>query len=202
MGKLFLMTFFFWGLNAHAGSGFYGPDEAVRDALKDDLQFVGSYVPSYSQTGLATCVFRSSRVVIRANYCIKGNVQASSLRIHPVDTSRGEFEIYAEGQPGDEISNLVRSQYFDQSWSFEGRPATNPFRFDFTAAEYQAFDEKEVYANTIGCISGYTHSSYCAQSYASQLSTWGPPAEAFRTNPSSNWYKLLKVIKAKVDALP
>ncbi|MES2857128.1 MAG: hypothetical protein V4692_14765 [Bdellovibrionota bacterium] len=183
---------------AQASDVFYTPQEALDDALSSKLEFVGTYIPAYSETRLPSGIFKNDKVLISTDYCISGKVQAASIRLHPVDTDRGNLRIYAEVDRGTDISDGKRSDYYDISWSLGARQNNPGFTFDTTPANYKKYVEKEIRVMA-GCVTGMSTKIGCQPGSEHQAEAWGASSYPFWKNPGEKWYELLRELRAQCE---
>ena len=180
----------------------YTPQSAVDDALSDHLQLVGTFMPEYSDSQMyPTCIYRGENVMVVSDYCVKDNVPAAKVRVHSLKNN-SYVEIYAETGKNVDVSTVERADYYDVLWSISSQANGSAFNFNMTTDQYQAYDDALVHAQLDGCVTGeglqsYANHSTCSANYTSQTLPWGKKSYSYWRAPSSNWYRLLKALKAK-----
>jgi len=195
MKTLILLMMALFSVSALAATPLYTPQEAVHDALSGELEFVGIYVPRYSESGLPSALLKNDRAVLSVDYCTKNTASAASIRIHSIDRARGNVKFYAEVKPGRDISRSQRADYYDQTWSIGARPNASGFSINGTAAAYNTYVEKEAQILN-GCVTGYSSRVFCKDGFSDQSDEWGRQSYAFWKKPSSDWYRLLTALRA------
>jgi hypothetical protein len=190
------------------GLKLYSLQEGLNDALSEELQYVGYYMPFYSDSQkYPVCLFRNSKVLVMSDYCVKEDVAVASFRIHPVDSQKGFAVAYAETGLKKDISQAERKDYFPDLWFVASQSQLPYFSFQMSLKAYQQFDAAQIKANFDGCIVSQAFASspqqtFCTTDYASSLPSWSSAAFSQWQQPSVQWFQFLKMIRAKVRALP
>lgn len=175
---------------AHA---LYTPQEALQDAMSDNLVFVGKWIPTYSESGkVPVCVFRGDKVVVFINYCLKDKIPAFGSRIHSLDPDKGFVSFYAEVEDGLDITKEKRNAYYEVLWRISARRNGPTFAFDGDTRKMRNFDEGLAKNALPDCIVSYSNPLWCNNGQESHLDTWGTPATAFRKSPGQEWYNHIK----------
>lgn len=185
-------------LSAPAANALYTPQEALNDALSDNLQLVGKWIPSYAESGrVPVCVYRGKKVVVYQSYCTKKLIYAFGTRIHSVNPRKGYVTIYAESQKDEDITKIKRDRYADTHWYIASK-TNKRFKFKGALRDFRKFDEALSKDPGAGCITSRTFPILCKAEYAKETKSWGDPAQAFWDKPGNAWYRYINEITAKV----
>jgi hypothetical protein len=191
-----------------SGLTLYTFQEGLSDALSEDLQYVGFYMPYYSDSQkYPVCLFRNSKVLVMSDYCVKEDVPVASFRIHPVDPKKGFALAYAETGLAKDISQVERKDYFPDLWFIASQNQLPYFSFQMDIKAYQQFDAEQINATFDGCIVSQAFASspkqtLCTKEYSDSFQSWSTEAYAQWQQPSAQWFQFLKMIRAKIKALP
>ncbi len=176
----------------------YGVQDAINDALSDNLKYIGSFVPRYSEDGkMKMCLYRGTKVLVYMYYCSKKSFAAVSLRIHSIDPQKGSLAIYAETAKGGDITSADRAQYSDYGFSVSTFD-NGTFIFNGAIKDFRTYDDALSKSPSTACLSSRVFRKHCAPTHQNQVGPWTDGADDFWNKPTSNWYQLVKAMKAKV----
>lgn len=166
--------------------------------MSDNLQLVGKWIPSYSESGkIPVCVYRGNKVVVYQSYCTKKFISAFGTRIHSVNPKKGYVTIYAETTQEDDITKATRDRYSVVGWSVSSK-TSKKFKFRGSARDFRRFDETLSKDPGPGCITTRTLPLYCKPEFARDAKSWGEPAKAFWDKPTTSWYQVINKITNSV----
>lgn len=188
-------------VSASQAHALYQIDDAINDALGDNLKYVGAFVPRYSEDhAMKMCVYRGKRTVVFMYYCTSKSVGAESLSIHSVDPKTGSVDVYAEVPVGLDASKVTRASYYDLNFSVSAR-ANDGFFFNANLKQFRAYDDAKSKRPSADCLATKVFPKTCKRQFASAVATWAEPAQQFWNEPKMNWYELVRLMKSKVPQL-
>jgi hypothetical protein len=180
------------------GLGFYGADEALRDALSGRLTYVGSGEwPGINR--MTACAFRNERVLVVNVYCTLSETPA--FRIDVYSPMRGRVRLYAESKGA--VSTRTRRDYF--TFTAESEPLPGPearmplLLLTMTFGELRAYDERRYRAFLPACFGGQELSRKrggCLGSLAPRAAEWAAQNQAFLDHASDDWYRVVREMRA------
>ncbi|MES2963417.1 MAG: hypothetical protein V4760_05970 [Bdellovibrionota bacterium] len=195
MKAIILASSLLVGTSAHA---LYSPNDAIKAALSEELTYVGSFTPNYSESQkYPTCVYRGKTVLIAVDYCVDKIVSAAGVVIHSKNDDLGRVAIYAESKPDTDVTKKKRKDYYDITWSVASRPSGSGFDFEMSASEYKKYAEKSAVALAATCRASLSARASCDPQFAQTGGDWLNDATEFWKEPGNDWYKLLKKLKTK-----
>jgi hypothetical protein len=176
----------------------YGAEEALRDVLSGDLEYIGTgRWPGVERS--RACAFRNQRVVIVNAYCTLNEMPA--FRIDVYSPRRGRVRIYAEANGS--ISVRDRKQYF--SFMVEtGQPPgadtrVSPLTLNMPYEELQQYEQRRYNAFLPGCVSGEQNDQSvggCLGALAPHYGQWAQQNRAFLERPNADWYRVVRQMRA------
>jgi hypothetical protein len=176
----------------------YPVDEALRDVLSSELQYVGTGRWPGIERSYA-CVFRNERVLVVNAYCTLKETPAFRLDVYSPE--RGRVSIYAEARGG--VSKHDCATYF--TFTAASAPAPEPETRVLPVAlamTYQALQrhERERYAAFLpSCFGGKRNEQQegaCLGALAPQSNAWAARNHAFLEQASDDWYRLVHAMRA------
>jgi len=178
-------------------SGLYSAEEALRDVLTGELEYIGTgRWPGVERS--RACAFRNQRVVIVNAYCTLNETQA--FRIDVYSPQRGRVRIYAEAKGA--VSARQRGDYF--SFMVESSPPpgsaariaqltlTMPYE-DLRRYEQQRYD-----AFLPGCFGGVQNDRQvggCLDGLAPRHGEWAAQNRAFLDHANADWYRVIRQMR-------
>jgi PAS domain S-box-containing protein len=182
-------------------SGLYAADEALRDALSGELEYLGTgRWPGIERS--RACVFRNRRVFVVNVYCTLTETQA--FRIDVYSPERGRVRIYAEANG--RLSARSRSDYF--TFTVEGGPPPDPHvrlppvALSMSYQELRLYEQQRYDALVPGCFVGEQHARKiggCLGALASRENEWAARNQAFLERGSDDWYRVIRQMRALAE---
>jgi hypothetical protein len=173
-------------------------DEALRDVLSGELQYVGTGRWPGVERSYA-CLFRNERVLVVNAYCTLKEPPAFRLDVYSPE--RGRVSIYAEARG--EVSKHDRANYFTFTAASAPAPGPETPVLPVTLAmPYQALQrhERERYAAFLpSCFGGKRNEQQegaCLGALAPQFNAWAARNHAFLEHASDDWYRLVRAMRA------
>lgn len=191
----------------HSSGTLMTPEEAINLAMTSEpLQFHGKFIPPDSESAMASCIFRNSKVTILYDYCTKKEQPAYGITIHSADPSRGHVIFYAEGS-GAPVSKLKRKDYLYFLYFFSANKNASGYNPNLTVSEYAEYYDRRQVENSFGCLVSQRYGTTaprtnCETQFASQAGAWSGPAITYWNNPSPNWYKLQNRLRTLIETQP
>jgi hypothetical protein len=178
--------------------GLYAADEALRDALSGNLEYLGTgRWPGTNRT--QACAFRNGRVFVVNAYCTLTEMQA--VRIDVYSPERGHVRIYAEARGP--VSARTRSDYF--TFTAESEPPPSPtapvpkLSLAMSFQELRTYDEHRYNAYLPACYGGEELSrrrSGCLGPLASHAREWETRNHSFLEQANADWYRVVREVRA------
>lgn len=178
--------------------GLYSPDEALRDVLSSELEFVGKG----SWVGIErywACVFRNDRVLVVNVYCTVSD--SHTFRVDVLSPTRGYVRIYAEATGP--ISIRDRALYFTFTAASQPPPGPTtgipPLALTMSYEELRDYDRRRYDAFLPGCYGGEQHEQPvggCLGALADRRVEWASQSRAFLDQASGDWYRVLRALRA------
>jgi hypothetical protein len=176
----------------------YGAEEALRDVLSGELQYIGTgRWPGVERS--RACAFRNQRVLIVNAYCTLNEVQAFRLDVY--SPARGRVRIYAEANGA--VSARQRPDYF--SFMVEsGQPPTAATRIPaltltMSYEELRQYEQRRYDAFLPGCFGGVQNDRKvggCLGALAPRASEWSTQNRAFIQNANADWYRVIRQMRS------
>ena len=178
-------------------SGLYAPDEALRDVLSGDLEYVGTGSwPGVERS--RACAFRNRRVLVVNAYCTVTEVHA--FRIDVYSPERGSVRIYAEATAP--FSRRRRADYF--TFKAESGPppepaaAIPPLTLTMSYQELSRYEQLRYDALLPGCFGGEQYRQKvggCLGALAPRAQQWVSENRAFFERANEDWYRVLQQMR-------
>jgi hypothetical protein len=180
-----------------APRGLYSAEEALRDVLSGELEYIGTgRWPGVERS--RACAFRNQRVVIVNAYCTLDEVNA--FRIDVYSPERGRVRIYAETRGA--VTAARRRDYF--TFMVEGSPPPNSAarlpRLTL-AMPYEAlsrYEQQRYEAYLPGCFGGEKNeqsANGCLGELAPRHGEWAARNRAFLDRASDDWYRVIRQMR-------
>ena len=183
---------------AAPAKGLYSPDEALRDVLSSELEYVGTG-PWLGIERFWACVFRNDRVLVVNVYCTISDSHA--FRVDVLSPKRGHIRINAEA-PGP-ISIRDRALYFTFTAASQPPPgpATGipPLALTMSFEELRDYDRRRYDAFLPGCYGGEQNEQPvggCLGALAARRAEWASQSRAFLERANGDWYQVLRALRA------
>ena len=179
-------------------SQLYPVDEALRDVLSGELEYVGTGRWPGIERSYA-CAFRNERVLVVNAYCTPK--EAPAFRLDVYSPERGRVSIYAEARGG--VSAHDRSSYF--TFTAASMPAPGPetrvlpVELPMSYQDLQRHERERYSAFLPSCFGGKRHEQLegaCLGALAPQSSAWAARNHAFLEQASDDWYRLVRTMRA------
>jgi hypothetical protein len=178
--------------------GLYGAEEALRDVLSGELEYIGTgRWPGVERS--RACAFRNQRVVIVNAYCTLNETQA--FRIDVYSPRRGRVRIYAEANGA--VSVRERSDYF--SFMVESSQPPNPetrippLTLAMSYEELRQYEQRRYDAFLPGCFGGEQHDRNvggCLGTLAPRHDEWAAQNGSFLRRPNADWYRVIRQMRS------
>lgn len=178
--------------------GLYSAEEALRDVLSGELEYIGTG-PWPGVERLRACAFRNQRVVIVNAYCSLNEVNA--FRIDVYSPERGRVRIYAE--TSGTVSGKRRGDYF--TFMIESSPPPSsgarlpPLTLAMPYAELRRYEQQRYEAFLPGCFGGERHGQPvggCLGTLAPRHAEWAAENRVFLERASEDWYRVIREMRA------
>jgi len=180
-----------------ASRGLYSAEEALRDVLSGELEYIGTgRWPGVERS--RACAFRNQRVVIVNAYCTLDEVNA--FRIDVYSPERGRVRIYAEttgavtaGQRGDYFTFMVESSPLPNSAA-----RLPPLTLAMPYEQLRRYEEQRYEAFLPGCFGGEKNEQPvhgCLGELAPRRGEWATQNRAFLDRASDDWYRVLRQMR-------
>jgi len=176
----------------------YGAEEALRDVLSSELQYIGTgRWPGVERS--RACAFRNDRVVVVNAYCTLNETQA--FRIDVYSPERGRVRIYAEANGA--VSARSRADYF--SFMVEsGQPPSvttgvPPLRLASSYEELRQYEQRRYDAFLPGCFGGKQNErdvGGCLGALAPRHGEWAAQHRSFLERANDDWYTVIRRMRA------
>lgn len=179
------------------------PVEAMELVMSEPLKYVGQFIPSSSDAGIPTCLFKNAKVTVVYTYCRKSEAPAYGLIVYSNTVERGHISFYAEGD-GRPVSELDRSEYMMYMWRILSRVNAPGYRAGMTAKEYSNHhDIERTYYNS-GCHVWQSYSkpvdASCLSEHQAQANSWINVSYSFWNNPSRSWYEVQTYLRSLIKS--
>jgi hypothetical protein len=179
-------------------SQLYAADEALRDVLSGELQYLGTgRWPGVER--LSACAFRNDRVLTVNVYCTLTETHA--FRIEVFSPERGRVRIYAEANGP--LSARDRAGYFTFMAESGPPPAVEmhlrPLALSMSYPELRQYEQQRYAAYLPSCFAGEQHRNPlvgCLGTLASSKSQWAARTRAFLERPNSDWYRVMRQLRS------
>jgi len=179
-------------------SGLYAVDEALRDVLSGELE----YMETGRWPGLErsyACAFRNQRVLVVNTYCHLQETPA--FRIDVYSPERGRVSIYAEGRGG--VSKHERATYFTFTATSAPAPGPEtrlpPVTLAMSYQDLQHYEQQRYAAFLPSCFGGKRHEQKeggCLGTLAPQADAWAARNRAILEHANADWYRVVSTIRA------
>jgi len=181
-----------------APRGLYSAQEALRDVLSGELEYVGTgRWPGVERS--RACAFRNQRVVIVNAYCTLDEVNA--FRIDVYSPERGHVRIYAETSGA--VSARQRGDYFSFMVASSPPPSSATRLPALTLAmpyeELRSYEQQRYDAYLPGCFGGEEHErpvGGCLGTLAPRHGEWATENRMFLERASDDWYRVIRQMRA------
>lgn len=178
--------------------GLYGAEEALRDVLSGELQYIGTgRWPGVERS--RACAFRNERVVIVNAYCTLNETQA--FRIDVYSPQRGRVRIYAEANGA--VSVHQRAEYFSFMVESSQPPTPEtripPLTLAMPYEELRSYEQRRYDAFLPGCFGGVQNDrdvGGCLGALGPRHGEWAAQNEAFLERANADWYRVLRQMRA------
>ena len=183
---------------APAAAGLYSAEQALRDVLSSPLQYLGTG-PWPGVDRMLACVFRNQSVFVVHAYCSLNEINA--LRVDVYSPTRGRVRLYAEARGA--ISARARQDYF--TFTTESEPNAGPearlprVALSMSYAALRDYDQRRYAAYLPACFAGtefHRQREGCLGALAARTSEWSSLNRVFLERVSSDWYRLVKELRA------
>jgi len=171
----------------------YPVDEALRDVLSGELEYVGTGRWPGIERSYA-CAFRNQRVLVVSAYCAPKETPAFRLDVYSPE--RGRVSIYAEARGG--VSARNRASYF--TFTAASAPAPTPDTLIPPVALAMSYDDLQHYerrryaAFLPSCFGGERHAQRegaCLGALAPHADAWAARNRDFLEHANSDWYHVV-----------
>jgi hypothetical protein len=178
--------------------GLYSAEEALRDVLSGELQYIGTgRWPGIERS--RACAFRNQRVVIVNAYCTLNEAQA--FRIDVYSPTRGRVRIYAEANGA--VSVRQRADYFSfmvESGQPPG-PETRipPLTLSMSYEELRQYEQRRYDAFLPGCFGGDQNDRNvggCLGTLKPRHGEWAARNRAFLQRANADWYRVIRQMRS------
>ena len=178
--------------------GLYSAQEALRDVLSGELEYVGTgRWPGVERA--RACAFRNQRVLIVNAYCTLQEAQA--FRIEVYSPQAGRVRIYAETRGV--VSARQRPDYF--TFTVESSPVAAAearlpaFSLGMPYEELRRYEQQRYDAYLPGCFGGVQNDRPilgCLGPLAPRQSEWAEQNHAFWDYANDDWYQVVRQMRA------
>jgi hypothetical protein len=171
----------------------YAADEALRDVLSGELQYLGTARwPGVERS--QACAFRNDRVLVVNVYCTLNETPAFRLEVYSPE--RGRVRMYAEANGPVSLRNH-RDYFIFMTES--GRPpdrntSIRPLTLNMSFEELRAYERMRYDARLPGCYGGEQFReevSGCIGANGPIESQWAERNRAFLEHPNDDWYRVI-----------
>jgi hypothetical protein len=179
-------------------SHLYAADEALRDVLSSELQYVGTgRWPGIERS--KACAFRNARVLAVHVYCTL--IETNAFRIEVFSPERGRVRLYAEASGP--LSGRDRNGYF--TFMAESGPPPGPetrlrpLTLAMSYQELRAYEQSRYDAYLPGCFAGVQNRRSqvgCLGPLAPQKEQWAARNRPFLERPNADWYRVLRQLRS------
>jgi len=190
-----------------APSGLYSAQEALRDVLSGELEYIGTgRWPGVERS--RACAFRNQRVLIVNAYCTLDEVNAFRLDVYSPE--RGRVRIYVETSGA--VTARQRPDYF--TFMVEASPPPNSaarlpaLALTMPYEALQRYEQQRYEAFLPGCFGGEKNEQPvggCLGELAPRHGEWAAQNQAFFDRASDDWYRVIRqmrVLAARYGAHP
>ena len=175
----------------------YAMDEALRDVLSGELQFLGmGRWPGISRS--RACAFRNDRILVVNVYCTLTETQA--FRIEVYSPVRGRVRIYAEANGP--VSARDLTDYFTfmaESGAPPGPEARiQPLALTMSYPELRDYEQQRYDAYLPGCFGGKQHDKPlggCLGALGPKHDQWSARNRAFLEHANDDWYRVIRELR-------
>jgi hypothetical protein len=181
-----------------AAKGLYSAQEALRDVLSGELEYIGTgRWPGVERS--RACAFRNQRVVIVNAYCTLDEVNA--FRVDVYSPERGRVRIYAETSGN--VSARQRRDYF--TFMVESSPPPSSaaklprLTLGMPYEELRRYEQQRYDAFLPGCFGGEKHErpvGGCLGTLAPRHGEWAAQNRGFLDRASDDWYRVIRQMRA------
>jgi hypothetical protein len=175
----------------------YSADEALRDVLSGELEYLGAGKwPGIERS--RACVFRNRRVLVVNVYCTR--TETPAFRIDVYSPERGRVRIYAEAKGS--VSRRNRSDYF--IFMTEGEPPPGPeariaaVALTMSYQELRSYEQQRDDALLPGCYGGEQHQRNvggCLGHLAPREGEWAARNRNFLEHANDDWYRVIQQMR-------
>lgn len=176
----------------------YPVDEALRDALSGNLQYMGTGRWPGIERSYA-CAFRNERVLVVNAYCTLK--ESPAFRLDVFSPERGRVSIYAEARGG--VSTRDRTAYFIFTAASAPLPGPDarvlPLTLAMSYGDLQRHERERYAAFLPSCFGGERHAhkeGACFGALAQEAGAWTERNRAFLERANSDWYQLVRAMRA------
>jgi hypothetical protein len=178
--------------------GLYSAQEALRDVLSGELQYIGTgRWPGVERA--RACAFRNERILIVNAYCTLQ--EAPAFRVEVYSPERGRVRIYAETRGV--VSARQRADYFTFTVESSPAPAAEARLPQLTLAmpyeELRRYEQQRYDAYLPGCFGGVQNEqpiAGCLGTLAPRQSEWTDQNRAFLDRANDDWYQVIRQMRA------
>jgi hypothetical protein len=179
-------------------SALYTPEEALRDVLSGELQYLGTGEwPGIERS--RACAFRNARVLVVNVYCTRTDTHA--FRIDVYSPQRGRARIYAEANGP--ITIRDRALYFTFMVESDTPPGSDPratgVALTMSYEELQRYEQRRADALLPGCYGGERNKQAiggCLGALTPRASRWAAQNRAFLEHANGDWYRVVGQMRA------
>lgn len=172
----------------------YAADEAMRDVLSGQLEYVGTGPwPGNSRT--QACVFRNDRVLVVNAYCTPTEMPAARVDVY--SPTRGRVRVYAETKGA--VSTRNRADYFTFTAESEPPPSRTgglpPLSLAMSFDQLRAYDERRYHSYLPACYGGKELSKEragCLGPLAPYKNEWTSRNRMFLERANPDWYRVVR----------
>jgi hypothetical protein len=184
---------------APAARPLYAPEEALRDVLSGELEYLGTSAwPGIER--MRACVFRNRRVFVVNVYCTVSDEHA--FRVDVYSPERGRARIYAEANGP--ITIRDRRLYFTFMAESDTPPGTDPratpVALNMSLADLQRYEQQRIDAALPGCYGGERNQQAiggCLGPLAPRARRWAAQNRAFLKDANNDWYRVVQLLRAQ-----
>jgi hypothetical protein len=177
--------------------GLYAADEALRDVLSGELQFIGmGRWPGISRS--RACAFRNDRIFVVNVYCTL--TEAHALRIEVYSPVRGRVRIYAEANGP--VSARNRTDYFTfmaESGAPPGPEAhIQPLVLTMSYPDLRDYEQQRYDAYLPSCFGGKQNEKplgACLGTLGPHNDQWSARNRAFLEHANDDWYRVIRQLR-------
>ena len=176
----------------------YAADEALRDVLSSELQFIGNgRWPGIART--RACAFRNDRVLVVNVYCTLTDMHA--FRIEVYSPVRGRVRIYAEANGP--ISGRQRRDYFTfmAESGLPPGPDTHlrPIVLSMAYPDLRDYEQQRYEAYLPSCFGGLQldkPQGACLGALVPRHQEWSSRNRDFLDHANDDWYRVIRQLRA------